>query len=102
MVVLSSPQPQNLVEVTDALIGGEQYTQALQGSLVVINGRNVESLVAEQAYYVGHLGPFRYIQWLLSQHVPALLLLTLLGVALVSLVAFFSLRAQAKRRLNIE
>lgn len=102
VVVLSSPQPQNLVEVTDALIGGEQYTQALQGSLVVINGRNVESLVAEQAYYVGHLGPFRYIQWLLSQHVPALLLLTLLGVALVSLVAFFSLRAQAKRRLNIE
>ena len=102
VVVLSSPQPQYLSEVTDALIGGEQYTQSLQGSLVVINGKNIESLVAEQAYYVGHLGPFRYIQWLLSQHVLALLLLTILGVALVSLVAFVSLRALAKRRLNDE
>lgn len=100
VVVLSSPKPEHLTEVTDALIGGEAYTQTLQGSLAVIKGKNVESLVAEQSYYVGHLGPFRYIQWLLSQHVFALLLLTLCGVALISVVAYLSLRALARRRLN--
>ena len=100
VVVLSSPRPENLAEVTDALLGGEAYTQTLQGSLAVIKGKSVESLVAEQSYYVGSLGPFRYIQWLLSQHVWALLVLTVLGVALVSLVSYLSLRALARRRLN--
>lgn len=100
VVVLSSPTPAQLGEVTDALIGGEAYTQALQGSLAVIKGKSVESLVAEQSYYVGSLGPFRYLQWLLSQHVFGMLLLTVVGVALVSLTGYLWLRALARRRLT--
>ncbi|MFV3383263.1 cellulose biosynthesis cyclic di-GMP-binding regulatory protein BcsB [Pseudomonas sp. NY15354] len=100
VVVLSSPRPENLGEVTDALIGGEAYTQTLQGSLAVIKGKHVDSLVAEQSYYVGSLGPFKYIQWLLSQHVWALLVLTLVGVGLISAVGYLWLRALARRRLN--
>ncbi|MFB4391770.1 MULTISPECIES: cellulose biosynthesis cyclic di-GMP-binding regulatory protein BcsB [unclassified Pseudomonas] len=100
VVVLSSPRPENLVDVTDALIGGEAYTQTLQGSLAVIKGKNVESLVAEQSYYVGSLGPLRYVQWLLSERVWALLLLTIVGVGLVSALAYLWLRALARRRLN--
>lgn len=100
VVLLSSPQQQRLGEITDALIGGEHYTQALQGSLAVIKGKQIESLVADETYYVGHLGPFKYIQWLLSRHVFLLLLLTVAGVALVSCAAYFSLRAIARRRLK--
>lgn len=100
VVLLSSPQQQRLGEITDALIGGEHYTQALQGSLAVIKGKQIEPLVADETYYVGHLGPFKYIQWLLSRHVFLLLLLTVAGVALVSCAAYFSLRAIARRRLK--
>ena len=100
VVLLSSPQAGKLSEVTDALIGGEHYTQALQGSLAVIKGKNIQSLVAEEDYYVGHLGPFRYIQWVLSRHVFLLLVLTVAGVSLVSCAAYFSLRAIARRRLK--
>lgn len=100
VVLLSSPQPQKLAEVTDALIGGEHYTQSLQGSLAVIKGKNIQSLVAEEAYHVGHLGPFRYLQWTLSRHVWLLLVLTVVGVTLVSLAAYFSLRTIARRRLK--
>jgi len=100
VVLLSSPRADKLGEVTDALIGGEHYTQALQGSLAVIKGRSIQSLVAEEDYYVGHLGPFRYLQWLLSHHVFLLLVLTVAGVALVSCAAYFSLRAIARRRLK--
>ncbi|MDR0280914.1 MAG: cellulose biosynthesis cyclic di-GMP-binding regulatory protein BcsB [Paucimonas sp.] len=102
VVLLSSPQPQQLGEITDALIGGEAYTQALQGSLVMVKGRNIQSLVAEESYYVGHLGPFKYLQWMLSRHVLLLLGLTVAGIALVSLAAYFSLRAVARRRLKDE
>ena len=100
VVLLSSPQAQQLGEITDALIGGERYTQALQGSLAVIKGHNIQSLVADESYYVGHLGPFKYLQWLLSRHVFLLLGLTVAGIALVSLAAYFSLRAVARRRLK--
>ncbi len=100
VVLLSSPQADRLGEVTDALIGGEHYTQALQGSLAVIKGRQIQSLVAEEDYYVGQLGPFRYLQWVLSRHVWLLLVLTVAGVALVSSAAYFSLRAIARRRLK--
>ncbi|OLS63034.1 cellulose biosynthesis cyclic di-GMP-binding regulatory protein BcsB [Pseudomonas putida] len=100
VVLLSSPQAGKLSEVTDALIGGEHYTQALQGSLAVIKGKNIQSLVAEEDYYVGQLGPFRYIQWVLSRHVFLLLVLTVVGVSLVSGAAYFSLRTIARRRLK--
>lgn len=100
VVLLSSPQADKLSEVTDALIGGAHYTQALQGSLAVIKGKNIQSLVAEEDYYVGQLGPFKYLQWVLSRHVLLLLLLTVAGVALVSCAAYFSLRAIARRRLK--
>ncbi|WP_175650228.1 cellulose biosynthesis cyclic di-GMP-binding regulatory protein BcsB [Pseudomonas sp. Marseille-P9899] len=102
VVLLSSPQTQRLAEITDALIGGEHYTQSLQGSLAVIKGKHIQSLVADESYYVGHLGPFKYVQWVLSRHVFMLLGLTVLGVALVSCAAYFSLRAIARRRLKDE
>ncbi len=102
VVLLSSPQQQHLSEITDALIGGQHYTQSLQGSLAVIKGKQIQSLVADETYYVGHLGPFKYIQWLLSRHVFMLLLLTVAGVGLVSCAAYFSLRAIARRRLKDE
>ncbi|MFJ4376126.1 cellulose biosynthesis cyclic di-GMP-binding regulatory protein BcsB [Pseudomonas japonica] len=102
VVLLNSPQAQHLSEITDALIGGEHYTQSLQGSLVVIKGRNIQSLVAEESYFVGQLSPFKYLQWLLSRHVLLLLGLTVAGIALVSLAAYFSLRAVARRRLKDE
>jgi hypothetical protein len=100
VVLLSSPQAEKLSEVTDALIGGEHYTQALQGSLAVINGKHIQSLVAEEDYYVGHLPPFKYLQWVLSRHVFLLLVLTVVGVALVSSAGYYSLRAVARRRLK--
>ncbi|MEE1923012.1 cellulose biosynthesis cyclic di-GMP-binding regulatory protein BcsB [Pseudomonas sp. 148P] len=100
VVLLSSPQADKLGEVTDALIGGEHYTQALQGSLAVIKGRHIQSLVADEDYYVGQLSPFKYLQWVLSRHVLLLLALTVAGVALVSCAAYFSLRAIARRRLK--
>ena len=102
VVVLSSPQAQHLGEITDALIGGEHYTQSLQGSLAVIKGKHIQSLVADETYYVGQLGPFRYLQWILSRHTFLLLGLTVAGIALVSCAAYFSLRAVARRRLKDE
>ena len=46
---------------------------------MVVRGKNIEPLVADEQYYVGSLGPIKYLQWLMSRHVVLSLLLTGLG-----------------------
>ncbi|MCY1358184.1 hypothetical protein D9M69_447090 [compost metagenome] len=100
MVFIAGTRPDGLADVTNALLSSEENAQQLQGSLVAVRGKHVESLVAEQDYYVGRLGPLRYLQWYLSQNVIALMLFTLLGVLLLACMAYLALRLRAKRRLG--
>lgn len=100
VVVIASSQPEGLAEATNALIGGEDYTQSIQGSLVVVRGKTIDALVADEQYYVGSLSPFRYLQWLMSRHVMWVLLLTALGVVLLSGLAYLALRSRANKRLK--
>ena len=39
VVVIVSGKPEGLVDATDALIGGDQYKETIQGSLAVVNGK---------------------------------------------------------------
>ncbi|VVO37508.1 cellulose biosynthesis cyclic di-GMP-binding regulatory protein BcsB [Pseudomonas fluorescens] len=101
VVVIASDRPEGLIDATKALIGGEEYTQSIQGSLVVVRGKSIEALVADEQYYVGDLGPFKYVQWMLSRHVGWMFALTGLAILLLSGLAYVSLRARAKRRLEV-
>jgi hypothetical protein len=100
VVVIASNRPEGLAEVTGALIGGEEYDQPIQGSLAVVRGKKISALVAEQDYYVGSLGLFKYIQWMLSRHLWLLILVTGLGCLLVTGLLYASLRTRAKQRLG--
>ena len=100
MVVIAAATPDKLVDISAALRGGEDYDESIQGSLAVINGKRISSLVADEQYYVGELGWFRYMQWLLAHNLGWMLLLTALGVGLASVLLFFSLRARARARLR--
>ncbi|EKG40413.1 cellulose biosynthesis cyclic di-GMP-binding regulatory protein BcsB [Pseudomonas syringae] len=98
VVLISSGQPGGMSDVARALSGSDK----VQGSLVVVRGDSVEALVAEQKYYVGDLGPIKYVQWLMSRNVLWLLLVVAVGVVLVTGVAYLTLRSLAKRRLEQE
>ncbi len=100
VVVIASGQPEGLADVTNALIGGDDYAQSIQGSLVVVRGKTIEPLVADEDYYVGSLGTVKYLQWLMSRHVLWVLVLTGLGVVLLSGLAYLALRARANKRLK--
>jgi hypothetical protein len=99
VVLIASGKPEGLLAATSALIGGDDYKDSIQGSLAVVQGTQISSLVADQQYYVGQLGYFKFVQWLLSQHLGWMLLITFLGLALVSCLIYLALRARAKRRL---
>ncbi|KWS74050.1 cellulose synthase BcsB subunit [Pseudomonas savastanoi pv. fraxini] len=98
VVLISSGQPGGMSDVARALSSSDK----VQGSLVVVRGDSVEALVAEQKYYVGDLGPIKYVQWLMSRNVLWLLLVVAVGVVLVTGVAYLTLRSLAKRRLEQE
>lgn len=99
VVLIASNQPQGLLEATNALIGGDDYKDSIQGSLAVVQGTQISSLVGDEQYYVGKLNYFKFMQWQLSQNLGWMLLITFLGLAVVTSLIYLSLRARAKRRL---
>lgn len=100
VVVIAAASPDKLIDVSAALRGGEGYEGSIQGSLAVINGKYVNSLVADEQYYVGELGWFRYLQWMLAHNLGWMVLLTALAVGLASVLLFLTLRARARARLK--
>ncbi|WP_445764934.1 cellulose biosynthesis cyclic di-GMP-binding regulatory protein BcsB [Pseudomonas sp. RIT-To-2] len=100
VVVIASGRPEGLSDATDALIGGEQYKDTLQGSLAVVHGNQINSLVADEQYYVGDLSLFKRVQWTLSQNLQWMLLVTVFGILLVSVLLYLFLRSRAQKRLS--
>lgn len=62
--------------------------------------KRITSLVADEQYYVGDLSLFKRMQWMLSQNLLWMLLVTVCGLALVSLLLFVFLRSRARKRLS--
>jgi len=100
VVVIASGKPEGLADATAAMIGGDAYKDSLQGSLAVVQGTEITSLVADEQYYVGELNLFKRVQWLLSQNMHWMLLVTVVGLLLVASLLFLFLRARAKKRLS--
>ncbi|MFU2051506.1 cellulose biosynthesis cyclic di-GMP-binding regulatory protein BcsB [Bordetella hinzii] len=101
VVLLASSQPEGLAAAVAALRGGEGYDKAVQGSLAVIRGKQVDALVADQTYTLGSLPLLKRIDWSISSLLPGYTLLRLAVMALIWLagiaVALAVLRALARR-----
>ncbi|WP_322045641.1 cellulose biosynthesis cyclic di-GMP-binding regulatory protein BcsB [Paraburkholderia sp. J67] len=67
VVMLVSNQAEGLKDAVSALLDAPTNgSQPIQGSLVSIRGGEVDSLVGEHTYYVGHLGLWRGLDWWLA------------------------------------
>lgn len=91
VVMLASNRPEGLQDVASALLGGPDYNRPIQGSLTVIRGKEIDPLVGEQTYYIGHLGFFKRIAWTLSPFMPRGRTLTAAGWVLAVIVALLLL-----------
>lgn len=100
VVVIAGGYEQGLEDVTNALIDTAEAGKAIQGSLVVVRGKTVEPLLAEEQYHVGSLGPIKYLQWMLSRNVLLILLLAAVGITLLTLLSYLALRARARDRIE--
>jgi hypothetical protein len=72
----------------------------IQGSMSIVRGTQVSSLLAGETYYVGRLPPVAWLQWNLSRS-PLLLAALVVALAFVgAAAAYVSLRLRAWRRLR--
>lgn len=101
VVLLASSQPSGLNQAVAALLDPERVKH-VQGSLTVVRGQKVDSLVAEQSYYVGRLGPLTYAQWWLSRHPLAMVAAGVAVAAVIGLLLYIALRARARMRLRVQ
>lgn len=99
VVMLSSNQPGGLSQIVEALLVPERLA-GIQGSVAVVRGDQVTSLLAEKSYHVGKLPPLLYVQWFLSRHPLLLMALGIAGAFLLGLVMYLALRSRARARLG--
>lgn len=100
VVVLAGGDKLGLSQIMSALASKEAESGAVQGSLVAVRGESIEPLLAEQQYFVGSMSPLRMLRWWLSQHVVSMFLMVALGILLLGGLAYLTLRAKARKRLN--
>jgi len=100
VVVAAGNRPEGLDDVVNALLVSENDAHRIEGSLAIIRGKQVDSVVADQTYYAGKLEPLEYAAWYFSRHPVMFLLACLAGAALLASLLFLSLRKRAKRRLK--
>ncbi|WP_233235842.1 cellulose biosynthesis cyclic di-GMP-binding regulatory protein BcsB [Bordetella sp. LUAb4] len=98
VVLIASNQPEGLQDATSALIGGKDYEHPIQGSLAIIRGKQVDSLVGEHQYYVGTLSFFKRIDWWLSSINPNLTLAGLIIGMLIALAVLAFLLSLLRRK----
>ncbi len=99
VVMLSADQPGGLDGAVNALLDLD-LVKHVQGSVVVVRGQQVSSLVSEQTYHVGRLGPLTWLQWFLSRHPLVLVVIGLGAAALLAVVMYLILRTRARLRLQ--
>lgn len=99
VVMVSANQPDGLSQAIDALIGGDGFEKTIAGSLAVVRGTNVDSLLADQKYYVGELGLLKRVQWFMSEHLGLFILASALGALILVLALYLTLRRRARHRL---
>jgi hypothetical protein len=100
VVVIAGGDADGLTQVVSALGSNDAESGAIQGSLVAVRGKAVEPLLAEEQYFVGSMSPLKHLRWWMARHVVWVFLITLFGVALLSVLAYLGLRAKAKKRLT--
>lgn len=100
VVVLAGGDASGLQQILDAMASKDPEAETIQGSLVAVRGTTIDPLLAEENYFVGSMSPLRMLRWWLSRHVLAMFVLIAGGILMLGGLAYLTLRAKARKRLN--
>ncbi|AWB34831.1 cellulose biosynthesis cyclic di-GMP-binding regulatory protein BcsB [Orrella marina] len=89
VVLIASSQPQGLALVNKALLGGDDFSGNLMGSLAVIHPNGVTPLASQYSYSIGELGFWRGLEWTIVQYWPGALSYWWVGAIFLALLLLF-------------
>lgn len=101
VVVLAASSGEQLVNAVGTLIDDDAQMALVQGSLVAIDERGVETLSLDKTYWSGRLSLHETVLFFFSHSPVALLGGYLLCAFLISAVMYLTLRARARARLKV-
>lgn len=89
VVLVASNKAEGLGSASAAIRRADGYDKGIEGSLSIIRDKRVDPLIADQSYYVGQLGFFKRLQWMLDPYLPNKpWLAVLVGVIVILLVVW--------------
>jgi hypothetical protein len=98
-VIITGSNPDKLLTVINTFRNRE-LNPSIQGDLMIAGSDRVTSFRIGNEYSVGHLPTLTKLRWWLGNSPLVLILLTLIGVLLIALVAYWLLRRLAIGRLG--
>jgi hypothetical protein len=98
-IIITGSSPDKLLTVINTFRNRE-LNPSIQGDLMIASSDRVTSFRIGNEYTVGHLPALTKLRWWLGNSPLLLILLTLIGVLLIALVAYWLLRRLAIGRLG--
>jgi hypothetical protein len=97
VVLVSSSDPKNLKDLTDALDGS---LGPIYGSLSTLSDEHIQVVTDRQTYHVGDLSWQSYIPWLISKYLVLFMLISAIAATMLSLLIYAGLKAKRRQRLQ--
>jgi cellulose synthase (UDP-forming) len=98
-IIITGSSPDKLLTVINAF-RNRDLNPSIQGDLMIAGSGRVTSFRIGNEYSVGHLPALTKLRWWLGNSPLILILLTLIGVLIIALVAYWLLRRLAMGRLG--
>lgn len=98
VVLLSSPDPAKLIELTNSLDG---ESGRIYGSLVRLNEGQIELVSEKESYELGSLPWYEYLGWMISEYISLFILISIFSLVISALMIYAALNAKRKKRLEI-
>lgn len=99
VVAFSSPQKSTGTRIADTLDDGSKIGR-IRGDITLFGESTIDSFQVQDHYYVGELPWWMYIWFHLARYPALIAILGIAGGMILSIWAFFTLRAMARRRLG--
>lgn len=99
VVAVMTSKTNNLFDLLGVLMDPELIPK-VQGALVVVRGKEVESLASGNTYYVGSLPIWTHVRWFLSHNPIVLALLGVIAAIIIAVLFYRILRRRADKRLT--
>jgi hypothetical protein len=97
IIVIASVDPENLVDIVGSLDGS---LGPIFGSFIEFSDGKISKIIDSQTYHNGSLSFLNYLFWCVAEYPALFLLISIIGIVMLSLLIYAGLKSKRKQRLQ--